>query len=124
VSQRVEIADRRPILDAADLRLSEPEPGTEKLLRNAIAAILRDVERMTAVCPRNMAYVLGIKGVTEGGRVPEADRYCGRFGALLYRPSLTGAALRARVVARQSLAALAVARGARACFKSGVRAIR
>ena len=65
VSQRVEIADRRPVLDAADLRLSESEPGTEKFLRNAIAAVFRDVERVPAVCPGDMAHVLGIKGVTE-----------------------------------------------------------
>lgn len=112
MSQRVEIADRRPVLDAADLRLSKSEPGTEKFLRNAIAAIFRDVERVPAVCPRDMAHVLSIKGVTEGRSLPEAGRYCGWFSALLHRPPLTGAALRARVVARQSLAALAVARGA------------
>ena len=112
VSQRVEIADRRPVLDTADLRLSESEPGTEKFLRNAIAAIFRDVERVSAVRPRDMAHVLSIKGVTKGRCLPEAVRYCGRFGALLQRPPLTGAALRARVVARQPLAALAVARGA------------
>ena len=59
-----------------------------------------------------MAHVLSVKGVTEGRCVPEADRDCGRFGAPLQGPPLTGAALRARVVTRQPLAALTVAKGA------------
>ena len=41
MSQRVEIADRWPVLDAADLCLGESEPVPEEFLRDAVAAIAK-----------------------------------------------------------------------------------
>ncbi len=61
----VEITDGRTVLDPADLRLGESEPGAEQFLGNAVTPVAGREFAVPAVGAGNAADVLG------GERVPE-----------------------------------------------------
>jgi hypothetical protein len=59
VREGIEVADGRTVLDPADLRLGESEPGAEQFLRDAVAPIACREFAMSAVGADDAADVLG-----------------------------------------------------------------
>jgi hypothetical protein len=71
VREGVEVADGRTVLDPADLRLGESEPGAEQFLGDAVTPVACREFAVSAVGAGNAADVLGGERVAERGSVPE-----------------------------------------------------
>jgi len=65
VREGVEIADGRTVLDPADLRLGESEPGAEQFLGDAATSVACRKFAVPAVGAGNAADVLGSERVAE-----------------------------------------------------------
>jgi hypothetical protein len=71
VSEGVEIADGRTVLDPADLCLGEAEPGAKQFLGDAATSVACREFAVSAVSAGNAADVLGGERVAECWSVPE-----------------------------------------------------
>jgi hypothetical protein len=111
MSEGIKVADGRTVLDSADLRLGESKPAAEKLLGDAATPVACREFSMPTVGTDDAADVLGGERVAERGSVPEGNWHCWRPGSAVDRLSLTGVALRARVVPGKAVPAPAVPGG-------------
>jgi hypothetical protein len=71
VSEGVQVADGRTVLDPADLCLGESEPGAEQFLGDAVTPVAGREFAVSAVGAGNPADVLGRERIPERWSVPE-----------------------------------------------------
>jgi alkylation response protein AidB-like acyl-CoA dehydrogenase len=85
VRECIEVADGRTVLDPADLRLGESEPGAEQFLGDAVAPVACREFAVPAVCTDNATDVLGGERVAERRSVPEGGGHGWRPGCAVDR---------------------------------------
>lgn len=104
------MANRRTVLDPADLRLREAEPASHNLLWYPVLAVVGQVVRVLPVRAGHLSDVLRCEGLPEPLCVPELGWYIRRFDTERRKPLLAGIAQVASAVTRKPRAATAIAR--------------
>ncbi len=109
MGQRIEVANRRPVFDPADLTLTQPQPFPKQTLRYAAVTVDAPVIRMLPVGTGDPAHVLGCERIPQPVACPEASRYLRWSDELVSCRPLALGTLRPRIVQSQACSATAVA---------------